>query len=472
MSETHEEFRFLKEELLKINTKRGGGVDGLKGYYAEVVNATEDNIRRIDLGIAARQIVIDNNGKADAIIRYSNGQSGRKIQYKNGYSFSKHKEFLSSGKYDGMIYAVNIDNPIFLNSSQIEELNKIAKEHNIKFVKATVSDSEMKILAAVASFEGNVRSKVGLDNKPYVTIEIYTNAKEAKYQIKKLMDKRVAFNDYVATQTSKFLNDNWAQINKSGMSQALSSAQFAAAFSVARNALYILKGDKDINEASKSVLKDTTSAAVLGYATGAIDQTMGLSNLGDLSVVVNGVVQISKEFISYINDNIDEEQLLENATKKIACLSAAYIGKVLGGSVGSIGGPIGTFVGQYVGEMITTAICSVIINTIYDTIHFEKNNKKYNSKMISLAHRAEYEIKESQNRLILLVKEENNRFIEELNKGYDEFMEGLEKCNYPVASSGLSIIGEAFGIEKEKLVQGTVSKGNIFIKKNRVIVMG
>lgn len=130
MSETHEEFRHLKTEMSKINTERGGGASGLKGFYAESTNAAYDNLNRIDAGIGARQIVIDNNGDADAIIKYTNGQFGREIQYKNGYQYSKHKEFLSSGKYDNMIYAVNNDNPIFDNPKQMETLNALAKEHN------------------------------------------------------------------------------------------------------------------------------------------------------------------------------------------------------------------------------------------------------------------------------------------------------------------------------------------------------
>lgn len=119
MNEVHKEFRNMKTEMSKINTQRGGGPSGLKGFYAESANATYDNIRRIEDGIQARQIVIDNNGAADAVIRYANGQLGRKIQYKNGYQYYKHKEFLSSGKYDNMIYAVNADNLVFSNPKQL-----------------------------------------------------------------------------------------------------------------------------------------------------------------------------------------------------------------------------------------------------------------------------------------------------------------------------------------------------------------
>lgn len=131
------------------------------------------------------------------------------------------------------------------------------------------------------------------------------------------------------------------------------------------------------------------------------------------------------------------------------------------------GGPIGAAVGQYVGEMITTAVCSTII----DTVHREQQAIQYNKKMLALAHRAEREIRESQGRLQLLVNKENERFIQQLDKGYDQFMQGVIECNYSMASSGLRMIAKEFNIEQDKLTQGHVTKGNIFGKKNRVIKM-
>ena len=467
MSEVHEEFRNLKTEISKINIQRGGGSAGLKGFYAEHVNAANDNISRIESEIDARQIVIDNNGDADAIIRYSNGQFGRKIQYKNGYQYSKHKEFLSSGKYDGMIYAINKDNPIFSNQKQLETLNALAKEHNIKLVQASVSDKEMQILAYAANLEGNVRSSMGINATPKIILEIYVDVKEVEYYFEKIKEKQAVVNNFIADQTSLFLNEDLARINSAGINQALSTAQFAAAMSVAKNALSLIKGDEESETIAKSVLKDISTAAVMGYATGTVAEFIGIE-VNDAAFLVNGTIQISKQICAYANGNINERQLLQNVAETSVYLTAAYIGKSIGGAIGSAGGSVGMFVGQFIGEMVTTAICSTVI----ETIDREEKANKHHKKMLALAHRAETEIRKSQDRLVILVRNENSQFIDALNNGYDRFIDGLLNYNYEKASMGLSVIGEGFGVDAEKLTQGYVTKGNIFEKKNRVVNLG
>ena len=468
MSEVHQEFQSLKDKMSEIDRKRGGSASGLKGFYAEAVNASEDNIRRINEGIAARQVVIDNNGGADAVIRYANGQYGREIQYKNGYRFSMHKKFLSSGKYDGMIYAVNNDNPVLANQKQMEVLNAIAKEHNIKLVAASVSDAEMKILSELAYFEGGIRSKIGIDDTPGITLELYVSSKEAAYNFEKLMAKRKEFNRDIVNKTSAFLKEDFARINSVGVSQALSAAQFAAAMSVAKNTISVVKGEEDLGTATKNILKETSTAAVVGYATGNLSAIMGNGNISDAALLVNGTIQISKQVCAYAKGEINEEQLIQNVAEMTVYLTAAYIGKTIGCAIGSAAGPIGAYVGQFVGEMITTAFCSTII----DTIQKEKRANEYHKKMLALAHRAEYEIRESQSRLIILTNEKNMQFVENLNNGYEKFMKGIKEFDYITASEGLLDIGKEFGVAKEKLTQGYVVKGNIFGKKDRVIKMG
>ena len=92
--------------------------------------------------------------------------------------------------------------------------------------------------------------------------------------------------------------------------------------------------------------------------------------------------------------------------------------------------------------------------------------------MLALAYRAESEIRESQDRLIILVNNDNNRFIDLLNTGYDEFIDGILTNDYKVATAGLFSIGEGFGIEAEKLTRGHVTQGSIFINKDRIVSIG
>lgn len=460
----------LIDYMESINLGRGGSVDGLRGFYEEPMNAYYNNKKRKEAGIKARECVIDNNGNADAVIKYANGQKGREIQYKSGYQYSRHKKFLESGKYDGMIYYVNQDNPIFSNPKQMKELEKIAKKHNIKIQKSDLSSLESKMLVHSAHFEGNIKSKIGAEKNAKVSLKVYKQYLNGKNIVEDTINKGRAFNEDIAQKTSPFMSENHAKINKAGVSNALASAEFAAAFSVAKNAMSVIRDEKDGEDAAKEVLKDTVSAGVLGYVTGAISEAAKVKGLKEnrTALLVNGTIQITKQIYSYVNSDIDEKQLVQNIAETTAYLTAAYAGRIVGEAVGmAAGGPIGAAVGQYVGEMITTAVCSTII----DTIHREQQAIQYNKKMLALAHRAEREIRESQGRLQLLVNKENERFIQQLDKGYDQFMQGVIECNYSMASSGLGMIAKEFNIEQDKLTQGHVTKGNIFGKKNRVIKM-
>lgn len=468
MSEAHKIFQEEKNLLLNIDPNRGGGPEKLKGFYMEILYATDDNLERAEKGIKAKVVVTDTNGDADAVIRYTDGRLGREIQYKGGYSYSKHKGFLSSGKYDGMIYVIDKDNPVFSDPEKLAELEEIASRHNIKLVRGSISSSEVETVAVIAFYESKAKKVIGVDDSPVLTVTVYSTSREAVYAYRQLMKKRAEFNNYIATQSSVFLSGSFAEINRAGVSQALGAAEFAAAYSVARNTISIIKGEEELGDAAKAVLIDTSTAAAVGYATGALSQIAGIADTNDAAVLVNGAIQISKQVFSYMNGEIDESKLIQNVAETTAYLAAAYIGKSIGGAIGSAGGPVGAFVGQYVGEMITTAVCSVVI----ETIHYEKDSKKYNSRMLSLAHQAEYEIRASQERLTILVKQENAQFIGTLNDGYARFVDGLMNCNYEVASSGLAAVGQGFGIKQEVLQQGHVTKGQIFSKQKRVITLG
>lgn len=274
-------------------------------------------------------------------------------------------------------------------------------------------------------------------------------------------------NDFIEQQTAKFLTKDLSELNRAGVDEATKAAIFAATLSVTQNAISVANGKKDAKEATKNVLVDISSVAVLSYATGVTKKALNLDNRSEAALIVTGTVQISKQVFAYCSGEIDERQLLENVAETSAYLASAYIGKMIGATVGGLvlPGPIGSKIGEYVGEMITTAFCSTVI----DTIHYEKGSIRYEKRMMALAKRAEREILMSQERLEYIVREKNNEIIDALNKGYDKFIEGIQFLDYETASSGLMEIGMQFGIEAENFTQGHVTKGNIFGKKNRVI---
>lgn len=458
MGERHEQFRQMKRDLAEINTSRGGGAEkGLKGFYAEYVNSTYGNLDRMESGVAAREIVINDNGDWDAVVKYATGASGRPIQDKVGYTFSYYKSKIASNQYDDGILRINPDNPIFSDDQKWSELNSFAKEHGIKIIKGSVTENEAKTLAIVAGEEGKIRSVFGLENNAPVTAELYADSKEVKYVVDNMQKKVIEVNEYIHTTTNNFLSENAARINEAGLNQAESAACFAAAMSIGRNTVALLKGEEEFSQATKDVIADVTATAVMGYATGAVSEVIGVAT-GDASILINGTIQLSKQLITYLEDDIDEQELVENIAEIGAHLAIAYIGRIVGGSIGSIGGPIGIVAGQFVGEMISTAVCADIISTIKASKEFEKQN----DKIIALYKNAEFEIRASQARLESLIQKENDELEKAIASGMDQIVFGIINDSYNDIELGLADISEKFGLNLEQLQKDKITRNNLF----------
>lgn len=452
-----DEYRKMRHDIAEINPNRGGSPNQSKGFYAEVINASENNIERIEKDIKARVIVVDNNGVSDAIITYVNGQTGREIQDKVGYTYYQLKQMIDSGKYDGMIFTINKDHTVFSNSKQIDALNEIAKKRNIKIVSSDVSEEEVVALAKTAAKEVQIRKTFGIDdNKAPVTATGYT--------AKKVIDDSIKdTKNFISEQTGRFMSENFKAIHAAGVDEAINSAMFAATFSTVKNIHSVIKGEESGKEAIKEILFDTSSAAALGYATGAVMEKFNIGARGDAALLVNGMIQISKQVFAYVNGNIDEQQLLNNIAETTVHLAAAYVGRIIGSQLIPI--PI---VGSYIGEMITTAICSEVISTIKDTKEFEKQNQKY----ISLYRRAEQEIRLSNERLTAIIESENNELKRILQDGFTEIHNGINENSYDLIMNGLAKIGSKFGMKDEDFKKNLVTRENLFKNTDNIRIIG
>ena len=447
-----EEYNRMKNSLQGINTNRGGSYDRLKGFLQEQVNTTENNLERSKKGIAARELVKDDNGLYDAIIQYKNGQSGRGIQDKCGYTISNLKKIIIDEKYDGGILRLNKDHPLFKDKNKLKELKNLAKEHNIKIEQGKVSELEVRNLAIVFSIEGNIRKKVGLSANAPVAAFVYTGG---KYISDAIEDGKV----YIADLTGGFVTEELSDIHSSGLDEAASSAVFAATLSVTKNTVLMCRGEQDLDEGLKQMLIDTSAAYAVGYISGAIKCALNLSDTSYGDLVVNSITQTSKLVFAYVNEEIDEHQLIENIAESQAYLLSAYIGKCFGRMVGDMLIPgVGGFIGQYIGETITTAICTEVISTIKS----EKEFNIHNNKTISLYKRAEISIRESQIRLTELVQKENNELIYVIQSGFDDIKLGIETSSYEKIKNGLLKIGEKFGLAEEDFSSGVITRDNLF----------
>lgn len=318
------------------------------------------------------------------------------------------------------------------------------------------------------------RSKGKLENHEYLMRQFMSgnpeNLETSTRMIAKEINSRTVMRaeampmyieNYTNETRSFFSSEQIRVLNEAGWDEAMSSVAFATSLSVTRNVISVYKGEEEIDEAVKDILIDTSSAAILGYVTGVTMEKLAVSK-SDASLLVNGTIQISKEIISYVNSNIDEEELIEHITEDIAYLVAAQIGKC----IGEVLIPI-PLVGSYVGEMITTAICAETISTI----KFSKEFEKKNSKMISLYKNAEQQIRESQARLEDIIQKENNELLKSIEIGFEDILEGIRNNSMEQIDKGLLIIGEKFGLSEKDLSKDLVTKDNLFTNVDDVLVI-
>lgn len=300
-------------------------------------------------------------------------------------------------------------------------------------------------------------------NEDGVTVgEIIIKANQSIVEFQEIINNITdAAKNFISDQTGRFMSEDFKQINAAGINEAVNSALFAAAFSTAINIHSVINNEKSTKEAVKEIIYDTASAAVLGYATGAIMENLNIER-SDASLLVNATVQISKKVLSYVNGEIDEKQLLNDVTETIVCSAAAHIGKIIGDAI--IPG-IGGFVGQYIGEMITTAVCVEVMSTI----KFSKEFDKQNSKIISLYRSAEAEIRASQERLKYIIQRENIELLNTINRGFDEIALGIQNDSHDQIFRGLFIIGEKFRLTEDDFTNGFVTQDNLFDDQNIVV---
>lgn len=454
------EYENMRNQLANINANRGGGPNKLKGFDAEIINTTVNNIERINKGQKAREIVINNNSAADSQILYANGQKGRAIQDKVGYTFSKHKEFITSGKYDGMIYRIDANNPIFSNEKHLTNLMEEAKVHNIKIVSSDLSAEEVLLLAKHQGIELNLRRCLGLDAKQPITATVYTAGFAVSNEVNNFVKQTSSKIQELDKNLSRACED-FSKINDAGLNVAYEAAIFTAALSTVSNLYEVAKGEKKLDEAAYSVLIDSVKSGCVGYVSGALMEATSIS-YGQASLIVNATINLSKQLYAFADGQINEEQLVSNIAMESVHLAGSYIGGVIGQTLIPI--PIiGHMIGSVVGEIVTSLVCSEVVR-MYEL-------DKHNKKLIALYKNAEREIKESQSRLKELIDAENDELIKTIEVGFESLMDGIRNGSYDDIVKGIVTIGSKFGLTEQDLKKDLVTRNTLFAMSDDILVI-
>ena len=325
------------DDIPKQSDGKGGTVGGTNDKHLDIVE-------------------VDSSGK------YIKG-TGKQLKYV-GKDPKKCYDKLLSKDYDK--YREN-GNPIEIPSDYYDEVQKLLTEQ-IESLEEQICSAEKR---------GDVST---LEKKR----QFLEKVKKTQESLKKgKLTKREAewTRKHPLLSTAK---DMGKVAHRSGVQTAKSSAAIGGGISVVRNLVSLVKGEKEIDEAALDVAKDTGSAAIVGYGTGAVGATIkglmqnsGSSSVRALSgtnlpgIIVTVALNSAKTLKKYYNAEIDGveclEELGEQGTGMLSSAMFASLGAAIP-KVLAISGTAAPIIGGLAGGMIGYAVAAACYGILVDSL--------------------------------------------------------------------------------------------------------
>lgn len=253
--------------------------------------------------------------------------------------------------------------------------------------------------------------------------------------------------------------------HQSGVEAAKIGTSIGAGISGIQNSISLFKGDKDVGEAIRDIVKDSGKATVKSYASGAVSSIVGgalnasnkqvLLNLskrnGPAAIASTGAI-LAKNVTKLFSGKITVTEFSESISREGMTLASSITGSNLGAVMGTAILPgFGTVVGGLVGGMVASMVSSSLYHELKKTLHDTMVSEERRQIMEQICEK--------------LVKEEQN-YREKMIRIFDEFYdqkdmqirEGLTNVLNAIQrgesiQAGLEVIGRAF--EKDLAFQST-----------------
>lgn len=290
--------------ISELNVNRGN----LKGFIFEHLHVKEMNYELMKKGLKAE--VIDNNGLADIIVKnIKTGKVVERIQTKCGYESGSTDIF----KYvkDGQTIVINGDS---------KNLAQNLTKKGVDFKKSTITNKEATNTANLMKVE---KKLLGTKNAPITS--------------KVLQTKEIIKNSH-----------------NTGLKGAKKGALFGAGISLGSNAVEVIRGEKEIEEALVDVTVDTAIAGATGYAVGAAGSFIASTSVGSAAI---GAVGSGVGALAATSAGTAVIGAVGTATAGIAATSAAVTGVVATGATAAASAIASTAVGGAIAG-VGTAIVS------------------------------------------------------------------------------------------------------------------
>ena len=239
--------------------------------------------------------------------------------------------------------------------------------------------------------------------------------------------------------------------HRAGLEQAKYGAAVGGTVSIIQNVVALYKGDIELDEVGKTVVKDTAKATATSYATGvtgsavkafmqnsesAVVRSISKTNLP--AALVTTAVEAGKTLKKYISGEIDGleclEELGEKGTNMVSSAMFATAGQIL------IPIPV---VGGVVGAMMGYALSSACYKVLVDAL-----------KEARLAHEERLRIEKECSEVIKMLEEYRREMNEVVNRYMTEHI--------AVFNNAFSKMEEAIGLND---IDGFISGANLITKK-------
>lgn len=422
------------------------------GFSAEIIKEARDNKEAIKSGNLNRTTTTDGIGQSnhqqyDHVILDENGNiisgSGSQMKFLNidakGRVTVVEKIVNDStwDKYDGYI--------------DIPE-----DQYDVAIKYAETKAEELQRQANEQKASGNFEKAKELQNKSDKYEKSKKKLRKSNVKESEAIEARITPEKFVIKEVIK-------DSHNAGIEAAKGAAILGGSISCAQNIYCVLNDDKSIDEAVIDIAKTTGKVGVTAYGIGASGTaiksimhtskntlTRGLSTTNAPAMIATATVEIGKSIKRYINEDIDEVELLEELGEKGTGMIAAGFGTAVGTAVGTIILPgAGSVVGGLVGGMISYTISGVLYKTTLDAFKGAKISSERRIVMEQLSRECIREMQRYQKILTESAIKEFKRREDVLSCIFHDINESILENNIDGLLDSINGIGEELGVSLE-----------------------
>ena len=443
---------FLNEYSQLSSMKRNwkSNVETQKGFAAEVKTVSRTNAENILKESNKRIARTDDVGSVNhpefdsvEVDRNGNAKLDDNGNFVGGAQQKVHNDISKYDKYHKRpdLYNKYKNGKLDVPSDQID---KIKERWNSQLKKLEREESHLR--------------KIGKTKLADQKKEEATRIKNTK---NRLRDSKVSVKESIEARRDP-LKSSAKEIakvsHKAGIQAAKTGGAISGALSAGKNAMALIKGDKDANEAIVDVTKDTAIGITKSYASGAASSVIGgllkksksqiVNNLAKKSgptVILQTGLTLAKQINKLLSGQITIEEFIENIGKEGASLASSLTGANLGATVGTFVAPgVGTIVGGVIGGIVASIMSGALYHELKRTMQETKLSDEKRKIMKELCERLVKQEKEHREQVIQVFNEFLDGKEYEIRTGFKTMSLAIQ--NGESINSGLLILSNTFGL--------------------------